>query len=170
MLFQDDRTIFNDDYFDELLYIITSYNNDTKIYRIYEHNDDYLHTQVEYFCSGSQITSEQYEKYINPLSLRYNGSLITGKMRDEDLIAQPLQGKHPQEDYACDITKKNGNRTSVHAQLVHIGYIRGIPNALYEYRRRQIIQRIMMLARSNLIDDVIKIIAQNVITLNNHSR
>jgi hypothetical protein len=155
MLFQDDRTIFEYTYFDELLYVITSYNTNTNIYRMYNSDTDYLRGQEEYFRSGSIITSEQYEKYISPLNPKFKGSFIAGMTRDED--------------YACNITNEKDNQTSVRAQLVHIGYIRGIPNALYEYRRRQIIQRIMMFAQSNLVDDVIKIIAQNVITLNNQS-
>lgn len=155
MLFQDDRAIFEDNYFDKLLYVITSYNNNVNIYRIYANGDDYLSGQEEYFRSGSQITIEQYEKYISPLNSNFKGSFIAGMRR--------------YEDYACNITNKKGNQTSVRAQLVHIGYIRDIPNALYEYRRRQLIQRLMMFAQSNLVGDVIKIIVQNIITLNNQS-
>lgn len=152
MLFQDDRAIFEDDCFDDILYIIVSYNNNTKIYKIYKNNYVYPHSQEEYSSSGSIITSEQYEKYISPLNSNFKGLFIAGMMKNED--------------YACNITEMNGNQASVRARLVQIGYIRDIPDALYEYRRRQIIQRIMMFAQSNLVDDVIGLIAQYIIVLN----
>lgn len=152
MLFQDERAIFEDVYFDELLYVIVSYNNDAKVYRAYLSDTNYLRGQEELFRNGSQITSHQYEKYISHLCPKFKGTFIAGMMKDED--------------YACNITKKNGGQALIRAQRVHIEYIRYIPNALYEYRRRQIIQRIMMFAQSNLIEDIIKMIAQNVITLN----
>jgi hypothetical protein len=107
-----------------------------------------------YYINSRPITENEYDKYIMPQS--YGFTFVMGFTNNKE--------------YYISLNKRDYDGFTHHYFLSikpidFTHYINPIPSALHEYRRRKYTSRLLMFAKCELVEDIIKEIASMLIKL-----